>query len=236
MGPMSASEPTNLVVLHDTREQTIEALGRHFANDVLTMDEYERRVDVAQRASTVEELEVLMADLRPPVEESTAIAKPEDVTVLPAEKVPDTRSVVSVLGSATRKGEWTVPRELKVVSVLGETELDFREARLSEGTTRINAVAVLGEVRILVPPGLRVEVEGSAILGEFEDGDGDTRSGSETGPALHVDGVAVLGEVKVTSRRPGETGWQAWRRRRRERKERKRLAAAKRRKQLGPGE
>jgi hypothetical protein len=233
---MSASEPTNLVVLHDKREQTIEALGRHFANDVLSMDEYERRVDVAQRAGTVEELEVLMADLRPPVEESTALAKPTDVTVLPAENVPDRRSVVSVLGSATRKGEWTVPRELKVVSVLGETELDFREARLSEGTTRINAVAVLGEVRILVPPGLRVDLEGTGILGEFEDGDGDTRRVADDAPTLRVEGVAVLGEVKVTSRRPGESGWQAWRRRRRERKERRRLAAEKRRRQLGPGE
>jgi len=233
---MGASEPTNLVVLHDRREQTIDVLGHHFANDVLSMEEYERRVDVAQRAGTVEELDVLMADLRSPAEESTALAKPAAVKVLPAEKVPETRSVISVLGSATRKGEWTVPRELKVVSVLGETELDFREARLSEGITRINAVAVLGEVRILVPPGLRVDIEGSGILGEFEDGDGDTRGVSEDGPTLRVGGVAVLGEVKVTSRRAGETGWQAWRRRRRERRERKRLAAAKRRRQLRSGD
>jgi hypothetical protein len=140
-----------------------------------------------------------------------------------------------VLGSATRKGDWTVPRVLKVVAVLGETELDFREARLSEGTTLINAVAVLGEVRILVPPGLRVDLEGTGILGEFEDGDGDTRRAADDAPMLRIEGVAILGEVKVTSRSPGETGWQAWRRRRRERKERRRLAAEKRRKQLGPG-
>ena len=51
---------TNIRVdLDAKRKQTVDALSEHFANDFLKMEEFERRVDVALRAGTQEELQEL---------------------------------------------------------------------------------------------------------------------------------------------------------------------------------
>ena len=47
--------------LDHTRQVTIDALCEHFANDVMSVEDFEARVDVAHRATTVEELRELLA-------------------------------------------------------------------------------------------------------------------------------------------------------------------------------
>jgi hypothetical protein len=49
--------------LGPTRQVTIDALCEHFANDVMTVEEFERRVDLAHGASSVEDLRALLRDL-----------------------------------------------------------------------------------------------------------------------------------------------------------------------------
>src|SRR5690606_22274815 len=45
------------------RDATIEALCEHFADDVLSVEEFERRIDTAHRATTQADLEALLQDL-----------------------------------------------------------------------------------------------------------------------------------------------------------------------------
>ena len=45
-----------------TRQQAIDALMEHFANDNLTVEEFERRVDLAHKAETTEDLRKLLSD------------------------------------------------------------------------------------------------------------------------------------------------------------------------------
>ena len=49
--------------LDDRRRQTIDRLAAAYADDHLELDELERRVDSAERASTSEALVPLLADL-----------------------------------------------------------------------------------------------------------------------------------------------------------------------------
>ena len=52
-----------LEAVHNRRERVIDALSTHFANDTLDVDEFEQRVDLAHRATSVAELDELLADL-----------------------------------------------------------------------------------------------------------------------------------------------------------------------------
>ena len=52
--------------LEQDRERTIDALSEHFAGDRLTVEEFERRVDVAHRAKSYDELHALLDDLPAP--------------------------------------------------------------------------------------------------------------------------------------------------------------------------
>src|SRR5438045_9225216 len=63
---MSSSPPPEqrpVVSLVDERERVIQQLSDHFANDRLSIDELEARMDLAYKAATVTDLQRLTADL-----------------------------------------------------------------------------------------------------------------------------------------------------------------------------
>jgi predicted membrane protein len=51
--------------------------------------------------------------------------------------------------------------------VLGNVELDLREAEIGYGLSVIEAVAVLGNVEIKVSPEISVECDGDSLMGSF---------------------------------------------------------------------
>jgi hypothetical protein len=75
--------------------------------------------------------------------------------------------VVAFLRSTDREGRWVLPRHLRALAVLGGLTIDLRDAIIGDGLSVIEAVAVLGNVRILVPPEITVECDGDALLGNF---------------------------------------------------------------------
>ena len=214
------------------RERTIDALSDHFAGDRLTVEEFERRVDVAHRARSHDELQAILSDLPAP---SRGLA-PRGVPV-PAEgssysvadeaTVKDHSAVVAVLGGTGRKGRWTPARRNLVMAVMGGAELDFREAVLPPGVTEVTVYTMWGGVEIIVPPDLHVESSGFAVMGGFEFDAEDQVPPRPGAPSLRISGVAVMGGVDITVRRPGESARDVRRRRRLERRERRRLERGK---------
>ncbi|HKJ02239.1 MAG TPA: hypothetical protein VJ997_07280, partial [Longimicrobiales bacterium] len=130
--------------------------------------------------------------------------------------------VLAVMGGATRKGSWTPARHNFAFSVMGGTELDFREASLAPGVTDVKVFAIMGGVAIVVPPGVNVESRGIGIMGGF-DHRADQDDPDIDAPTLRISGLAIMGGVDISVRHPGESPGDARRRRRIERKEHKRL-------------
>lgn len=216
--------------LEGDRKRTIDALCEHFANDALDVGEFERRVDVAHRAASLDELRTLLTDLpsaQVPAKASRQAPLPTTrpgPAAVPAARVPERQLVVGILGGGSRKGSWVPARRNYGVAVMGGVELDFREARLGPGVTDVTVFAFFGGVDIIVPPNVHVESNGIGLLGGFgQVGQSPTTAGPDA-PMIRVNGLALMGGVEVTVRYPGETAGDARRRRRLERKEqRKRL-------------
>ena len=224
------------VALEDRRTSIIDQLAGLYANDAFDDDELERRMEAVERAEDVAALERVVHDLVPVSPATPVVAEPATETctaLVPVAEVPQQRSVVAVFSGARRKAAWTVARRLKVFTLFGGAELDFREARMGRGVTEVHVTAILGGVNIVVPPGLPVEVEGVGVMGAFEQRYGVGASPDREGPcALRITGGAVLGSVEVEQRLPGETRRMASKRLQQERKA---LAAAAQRKLLGSG-
>jgi hypothetical protein len=102
---------------------------------------------------------------------------------------------------------------------MGGAVLDFREARLPPGTTEVTVFALMGGAQIIVPPGLAVEMDGSAFMGGFEHMERAPAEADPERPVLRVSGFVLMGGVAVETRLPGEGERDARRRRRRERKQ-----------------
>lgn len=221
------------------RERIIEALCEHYARDRLEMEEFERRVDRAHRARTREELRGLVADLPslesgPPArragaqggEGSSGVPSRSDPstparhdlpggTVDPS-RVPERQTEMAIWSGRVRKGAWIPARNIRAVAVMGGVELDFREALFSGEPIHIHAGAMMGGVDILVPPGVRVETDGFAFMGAFEEDTEAAGLAPADAPLIRVSGFAFMGAVEISSRYPGETARQAKRRRKEE--------------------
>ena len=88
---------------------------------------------------------------------------------------------------------------VRATSIFGDLRLDFREARLTSMVTTVHVSATFASVLIIVPPGLRVECHGSAILGEFSHRSSMGDAGPDA-PTLRIVGMAVFGSVEVKVR------------------------------------
>jgi hypothetical protein len=78
----------------------------------------------------------------------------------------------------------------------------------------------MGGIQVIVPPDLRVESSGFAIMGGFEERTESHSGGDVGGPVLKIRGFALMGAIQIDVRLPGETSREARSRRRKERRAR----------------
>lgn len=211
--------------LQDHRQKIVDALVLHYAADHITVDEFERRVDIAHRTHDLADLDRLTADLpavRPAVSESV----PEADRLISrgaravADVVRDSQTLIAIMGGVERRGQWTPARRTVVICAMGGAELDFRDARFGPGETEVFIFALMGGADIIVPPDLAVDASGLAIMGGFAHQEQHYSTADPDAPVLQIRGFALMGGVDIQVRHPGESEKEANRRRKDEQKRR----------------
>jgi hypothetical protein len=125
--------------------------------------------------------------------------------VIALDAVPERRGVFAFLSNIERDGRWTVPRLFRALSVLGSVELDLTDVQLG-AHTEIEIRAFLGNVEVKVPPGVRLEVEGDATIGNFEVHRQTASTNSPDAPFVHIKAGVFLGNIEVTVVDPNAPG------------------------------
>jgi Domain of unknown function (DUF1707) len=168
------------------REQVAGLLGDALADGRLTADEHRERIDVLYASKTHDELAPLTADLgtgRRDVERQRS--------AVPAERV---APQVAILSSSVARPTGRVEGRMVGVGVLGDARIDLAYASLGEDGVEITAVAIVGSVNIVVPPGARVTMTGFPLVGTLS----PTREpGPADGPHVKVSAFTLLGSVTI---------------------------------------
>ena len=225
---MSEGPGQSLIALRDRREHAIQRLSDGFVADLLTVEEFEERLARVHAAGGLPEIEAQLADLQPlPAGGGSTALVP--LSVNPA-LAPATTRMRALLGNVERRGGWVVPARLEIKVTFGNVELDFREARFTAAVTDLEASVLFGNLEVIVPPQLAVDCEGSSVLGNVEN-HGSGAVGDPDRPLLRIRGRAVLGNIEVHTRLPGESAGD-WARR--QRREARGLREQERKKALGP--
>ena len=163
------------------------------------MQEYERRVELAYRADSNDALRDLTRDLTPLVPapmSQAAMAAPAASSVSTAAAV-RVKNFFALMSGVVRRGKWIVPARMRAIAWMGGIGLDLREAVLTAPVTDIYVFALMGGVEIIVPPNVRLESDGFAIMGGFEDQLKEPASGDPNLPLIRVHGLAIMGGVEA---------------------------------------
>ena len=222
---MSTDRSGGAPSLDQRRQQVVEDLMEHFANDVLDLTEFERRLDVANGSETIEELNALLGDL-PTAGGGGALVRSSKLTparggpstVVSADQVPERSLMLAMCGGTARKGRWVPARKNLAIAIMGGVVLDFRDAMLGPGVTEVDVFALMGGVDIIVPPEMAVQVDGMAIMGAFENESDAPLNRSPEQPLLRIKGLVVMGGADIAVRLPGESKRDTKKRRRLERR------------------
>ncbi len=207
------------VALGRAREEAVRRLVAQYSGDNLTVEQFEARVDASYQATTVQQLEALTADL--PVlhgaESGVTSTAGTTMTTVPAHTVSNRSVQIAVCGASNRLGGWRPGHHHFSFSVMGGSEIDFREALLPPGETKVTILNLMGGTTVIVPPGLDVKSHGFALMGGFDgvDQQGDL---APDAPRLTIRGFALMGGISIEVREPGESHRDAKRRRRADRK------------------
>jgi Cell wall-active antibiotics response 4TMS YvqF len=105
----------------------------------------------------------------------------------------------SVFGDVRRSGTWTVPERSKWGSVFGDVVLDLREAHVAAPQVTIDAGSIFGDVDLLVPEGVVVDVRSRTVFGDLRQETG--AAGTPGAPHIVLVGGSFFGDVKVRARR-----------------------------------
>jgi hypothetical protein len=169
------------------RQRALTALREQYMTGRLSLADYEARVDRVIDAESVETINAALSDV--------ASAPVSPVAAGDEEFEAGRRAVSAIFAERKLRGRWRAPGEIAAVAALGQIVLDFRDADIDETVTAVHAVAVLGSITIIVPPGMNVHLDVEEVLGDAKQK--KLPPPSPDGTFLHVTGYAILGEVKV---------------------------------------
>ncbi len=204
--------------IEQDRERVIQLLCAQYANDNLSTQELELRFERAYKASDASELRGLVAGLPAlpptavapaPLTASVPAVRPSDASRYAAPPEQERRRLV-VMSEYKAKGDWRPARRTVIKAVMGSVVIDLRTAVLPEDEIVFDVSCIMSEVKFIVPPWIRVEADGMAIMGEFDHQ--HTSSHDPNSPLVRIEGSAVMGSVVIKTRLPGESALEAWRR------------------------
>lgn len=165
------------------RNEIIEHLREAAAEGRLTMEELTDRIELAANAVMRSDLEALTADLPA---SGVAVATP----------VGNARE--RGMGDVKRSGAWVVPAYSEFRSWTGNIKLDLRQATISSREIVIDAFTPLGNIDLLVPEGVHVEVRAETRLGSLKQ---DASAPAPGAPRVILTGGTWCGTIKIRNKR-----------------------------------
>jgi len=172
-------------------------LSEAFAKGILTLEDYEERLEKATAAVTLQDLEMIVADLYsppPPHYRDHAVGAVERPTAKPLYKP---RNIIVFMGSRELTGPWMKSDSVYIKVLMGSVECDLTRTPLFP-VNRIHVISVMSEVNLLVPRNATVTASLTPIMAEVKHRY-DNEEALSGAPHIEIGGVAVLSEVNIRS-------------------------------------
>lgn len=172
-------------------DQAVKQLETAFIDGRLDDAELEERMTNALKAKTEDDLAQLLRDLERA--EQTRARGPKTLRRLKAESV-------AIFSGMEQKGSFILPKKYRVSAIFGGCLIDLSKAHLESPESTIHVEAIFGGVQIIVPRGVRIEVDGMPILGGISK-NVDTDDLPDDAPVIYIHAKAICGGVEILMKR-----------------------------------
>jgi len=197
------------------RERVVQELCAAYANDHLSTGELESRLERAYKLEERKQLQTLLEGLpaaqlpvHVPHASSPPLARP--ATLTPGRALPPgERRYVAIFSEVKKEGLWTPTPRITALTVFGSVLFDLREATIPADGIEIEIEVVMGEAKILLPPGVGADVDCTSVMASVED---KSRPAFPGAPIVRVRGGTVMGSITVITKVPKKEGVDSWRR------------------------
>jgi Domain of unknown function (DUF1707) len=193
MQPMGEPQRQPIRAGDRDRDAVVQRLQEAFAEGRLDDDEFDRRTRAALTATLDTDLAVLTRDL------PAATGQIRTITTARGQRTPG-RFAIAYKSSIRRGGRWQVPEQFRAVVYKGTGHIDLRAAELTAPVTTVFAIAYKSRIDVLVPLGVRVDLEGFGVSKSWSaEEDLESRLPADA-PVVHIRGIGYKGTIDVSTR------------------------------------
>ncbi len=180
------------------RHRALDEVHEAAADGRLRLDEVDERVTLVLQGRTRSDISAALADLVPPDRLPGLLdgTPPAAASGAPGTSWDNPMVLTARWDDVRRAGAWEVPAFLEINAVAGNVKLDFRDARIASAVVDLSVVGGAGDVIVVVPEGVGVDVTyvESGMGSVTSRVDPRARPGQ---PQLVLRGRLTLGDIKV---------------------------------------
>jgi hypothetical protein len=188
------------------RQTALDSITTAYAHGSISLDEYESRAGFIQNAKSLVDIDAQILDLPkssiPPYPKNTTSRNPAQKTFDEADLQIERRDgspefSLCIMGDRKLAGDWLNSDQATSFTLMGSTTLDLRNTALPPGRLKIDALAIMGEIKILVPHGLPVKMSAFPFMGEAHVHRSVEQRIVRGQPWVDVSGLALMGSIVV---------------------------------------
>jgi len=182
------------------REEVIDTLIYNYSHGVISNEAFERRLDQAMASQNHQEIVNLVADLEHTSDPEFSTQKERQFNInYAASNDDETDTIVNIFGGSGRSGQWTVPREIRIITIFGGADIDFTDAIFTTPTVTIKILCLFGGDNIYVPENVNVVSKAFCILGGIDNK--APSIASRQAPTLTIEGLVLFGGLDIKIKR-----------------------------------
>lgn len=205
------------------REDAVQRLCAAYARDQLTTGELEARLERVYASADRQALDrvleglppaqiprlgeapVRVPNLAPPgaATSGSGPAQPRRSGERPTGRGPGERRYVALMSEVRKEGAWTPTPVIVANAFMGNVVLDFRETAIPAEGVDIYTDVIMGELTVILPPGLPADVDCTSFMGAVKD---KSKAGVAGAPTIRITGGAVMGGITVVTKVPQREG------------------------------
>lgn len=195
------------VILEDrptetVRSEVIDQLIMNYSHGELSYEAFERRLDQAMELQSNEALMGLVEDLPLAVDKAFVENKKQGLApnVVPGD-TEDVEYMVNVFSGNKRTGVWTVPKEIRSISIFSGCDIDLTDAKFTQNELRIKTFCLFSGNDIYIPENVNVVSKAFCIFGGIDYQTATQVNPNIETPTIVIEGLCVFSGIDIKVKR-----------------------------------